>query len=153
MANRRLRKRVEKRGEKKGNKKAVKSGHILLPPLPFRPGTFVRLESALFFTPPGVYRFEGVSGPLAHFSVGSHRLTLHRDFLSLFIEAEESEVGPLPKAESCYERGVQEIIARYAAARDPSPTEAENVHRAVDDLLRWHSKPSAIDDGQLPSLR
>ena len=56
----------------------------------FSEGDVVYLPEPLFFCPPGKYRFEGVSGNIAHFSVGECHTGVDIAFLSSFIPVVDS---------------------------------------------------------------
>lgn len=115
--------------------------------IPFVRGQLVCLEKPLLFTPPGVYRFEGVSGTLMHFKIGKHGFTLHSDFLYAFKSCGADEREPDAEAESRYVQATEALIGSIAGKlieeEEIAPGVCVSV-REISDAKLCTNPPSAL---------
>jgi hypothetical protein len=87
--------------------------HYQAPRHLFREGDVVYLPEPLFFCPPGRYRFEGVVGNIAMFSVGECRTGVDKAFLSSFIPvADNPEISDAD--EQRFVEGAGQLIEMFS---------------------------------------
>ncbi len=87
-----------------------------------RAGDVIELHKDVFFTPAGLYRFKGVNGSIAEFSLGEARIGIPKEALR-FCSVSNKELGELEIAQ-----GLARMKARLDSVHDSEPIETYSSH-------------------------